>query len=201
MAKQPTDPEGVGYGRPPTASQFKPGKSGNPKGRPKGSRNYSTGLDEALDERVVVTENGKSRKLPKREVIAKQTVHKAASGDLKATSMVWSEMRALGAQEARATQSERPLDVNDQEVLGGALERMQQHLLAQPLAPRPASPPSDSPASTSDRPLPRKRHVLLVNPAPKKRHVLLVRLDQDQASTGGSNSRTTQRNRHGHAKE
>ncbi|MGE0674554.1 MAG: DUF5681 domain-containing protein [Methylibium sp.] len=179
MAKPPKDPDGVGYGRPPPASQFKPGKSGNPKGRPKGSRNFNTVLDEALDERVTVTVNGRSRKLPKRSVIAKQAVHKAASGDLKATSMVWSELhRAQGAQEALAMQSMRPLDANEQEVLAAAIERMRQHLLAQPPAPRPVPPASDSPTSTSDRPTPRKRHVLL------------VRLDPLQASTGASTYRT-----------
>ena len=39
----PDDPEEepsyeVGYGKPPKATRFQPGKSGNPKGRPKGSR-------------------------------------------------------------------------------------------------------------------------------------------------------------------
>jgi hypothetical protein len=38
----PPSPEsanyGVGYGKPPKASQFSPGQSGNPKGRPKGAR-------------------------------------------------------------------------------------------------------------------------------------------------------------------
>ena len=39
----PDDPEEeptyeVGYGKPPQATRFQPGKSGNPKGRPKGSR-------------------------------------------------------------------------------------------------------------------------------------------------------------------
>ena len=32
----------VGYGRLPTAMRFKPGHSGNPKGRPKGSKKFST---------------------------------------------------------------------------------------------------------------------------------------------------------------
>lgn len=174
MAKPPKDPDGVGYGRPPRASQFKPGKSGNPKGRPKGSRNFSTALVEALEERVPVTVNGKPRKLSKREVIAKQAVHKAASGDLRATSMVWKEMQAEGAQEAHATQSMRPLDANEQEVLAAVIERLRNHLSAPP----PAPTASDSPTSTSERPTPRKRHVLL------------VRLDPLQASTGASTSRT-----------
>jgi hypothetical protein len=32
------DDEKVGYKRPPKATQFKPGKTGNARGRPKGSR-------------------------------------------------------------------------------------------------------------------------------------------------------------------
>ena len=48
----------VGYGKPPQHTQFKKGHSGNIKGRPRGSRNASTLLDEALRERVMVTENG-----------------------------------------------------------------------------------------------------------------------------------------------
>ena len=33
----------VGYRKPPVHTRFKPGQSGNPKGRPKGPRNLATG--------------------------------------------------------------------------------------------------------------------------------------------------------------
>jgi len=39
----------TGYGKPPKAHQWKPGESGNPKGRPKGSRN-KRGLEAFLRE-------------------------------------------------------------------------------------------------------------------------------------------------------
>ena len=42
QAEQPTTAPKqyeVGYGKPPKSTQFKPGRSGNPKGRTKGSRN------------------------------------------------------------------------------------------------------------------------------------------------------------------
>jgi hypothetical protein len=78
----------VGYGRPPVHARFQEGRSGNPKGRPRGARNTTTIITEALNERVVVKENGKTRKITKREAMFKQVVNKAASGDLKSLQFV-----------------------------------------------------------------------------------------------------------------
>ena len=48
----------VGFGKPPKNSRFKPGQSGNPKGRPKGAKGLRTELKEELSERISVTEGG-----------------------------------------------------------------------------------------------------------------------------------------------
>ena len=78
----------VGYRKPPRHSRFKKGQSGNPRGRPSGSKNLSTLLSEALNEPVVVTENGKRRKISKRQAIITQLVNQSAKGDWRATKLL-----------------------------------------------------------------------------------------------------------------
>jgi hypothetical protein len=59
----------VGYGNPPKATRFKPGHSGNPKGRPKGSRNLATDLAAELGEQITVREEGHSRRITKQRAL------------------------------------------------------------------------------------------------------------------------------------
>jgi hypothetical protein len=74
----------VGYGKPPSHTQFVKGQSGNPKGRPKGSQNLATILTKVSRERVKVTENGRTRYITKFQATMLQLVNKALSGDLNA---------------------------------------------------------------------------------------------------------------------
>ncbi len=74
----------IGYGKPPKATRFRKGVSGNPTGRPKGSRSISSILAKLGRERVKVTTNGKTRTMTKLEVVFTQLNNQAASGNLKA---------------------------------------------------------------------------------------------------------------------
>ena len=51
----------IGHGRPPVHSRFKPGQSGNPKGRPKGTRNVRTVVEQALTKRITIREGDRAR--------------------------------------------------------------------------------------------------------------------------------------------
>ena len=79
----------VGYGRPPKAHQFKPGKSGNPKGRPKGSRSDAATLKAVLERKIAFTENGKANRLSTRELTYRGLANLAARGDLKAMKLLF----------------------------------------------------------------------------------------------------------------
>ena len=78
----------VGKGRPPQATRWKPGQSGNPRGRPRGSKNLGTMLMEELNEKVKIQRNGGTRSVTKRQVIIKRLVNNAVNGDWKATNLV-----------------------------------------------------------------------------------------------------------------
>ena len=86
--KPEDDNDNVGYCKPPKKHWFKPGQSGNPRGRKKGSRGLKTDLKAELNSRVTITENGKTRSLTKQQVIIKSLATKAAKGDVKAANSI-----------------------------------------------------------------------------------------------------------------
>jgi len=83
-----TKSSGVGYGKPPAATRFKPGKSGNPKGRPKGSLNLATDLSAELGEQITVREGGRQHRISKQRALVKSLMAKALQGDVRATTAV-----------------------------------------------------------------------------------------------------------------
>jgi hypothetical protein len=77
----------------PRHTQFKRGR--NPRGRPPGAKNLKTLLNDALNEPVVVTENGARRKITKREAIIKQLVNQSATADWRAIKILLDMLRDI----------------------------------------------------------------------------------------------------------
>ena len=98
----------VGYRRPPRASQFRTGTSGNPSGKRKASPSVSQLLDRILAERMEVSERGKSRRYTKEEVFFRQLVAKAISGDRQFARLVmdYLERRQQNAPDQKATHTD-----------------------------------------------------------------------------------------------
>jgi hypothetical protein len=83
----------TGYGKPPKNRQFNKGKSGNPGGRPKGSKNFATIFHEVGRQKVKVTDNGVTREITKFEASAMQLLNKASTGDMRALNTIVSWIR------------------------------------------------------------------------------------------------------------
>jgi len=78
----------VGYRKPPIQHRFKPGQSGNPGGRDKGSKNMATVVRRALEQKVVVMDGGRRRSVSKLEAACIQQSNKAAAGDRHALKLM-----------------------------------------------------------------------------------------------------------------
>lgn len=98
MSTKNTNPGGdeskVGYGKPPIHSQFKPGHSGNPNGRPKKSGSIRKLVLDELDQKVTIREGSRTIKVSKSKAIAKQIVAQAAKGNMKALQQIMAIQRS-----------------------------------------------------------------------------------------------------------
>ncbi|GJL85315.1 MAG: hypothetical protein DHS20C02_10900 [Micavibrio sp.] len=86
----------VGYRRPPKKTRFKKGNSGNPKGRPKGSSNFLTLLEQELQKSITVTEDGKKKTITRKQAMAMRMVAGALQGDQKSLFTLVEILRRTG---------------------------------------------------------------------------------------------------------
>lgn len=106
----------VGYGKPPRHTQFPPGKSGNPRGRRKGSRGLKTDLHAELSATHTITINGRPIKGSRQQLMVKTLATRAASGDLKAQALLLPLILQVFGIEDRGGERER-LSAADQALL------------------------------------------------------------------------------------
>src|SRR5258706_9447459 len=88
----------VGYGKPPRETRFAKGRSGDPRGRPSGAKNFKTLLSDALNEPVIVTENGGRRKGTKRQTIITQLVKPSATPEWRPIKILLHLVREIEGQ-------------------------------------------------------------------------------------------------------
>lgn len=78
----------VGYGKPPRDRRFKPGQSGNPRGRPKKRLSLLELFECELKRKRPIVEDGRRSRVQTDIVLVKRTVDLAVKGDLKALKMM-----------------------------------------------------------------------------------------------------------------
>ncbi|HTO81790.1 MAG TPA: DUF5681 domain-containing protein [Methylomirabilota bacterium] len=115
----------IGYGKPPKAHQFQKGKSGNPKGRPKGARSNATIVGELLDVKSTIKVEGRQRKMSHREIAYLAQVQKAVRGDLKALQALERHDPMAKVAEVEPQEAARDLTAAEQAMLLAYLKATQ----------------------------------------------------------------------------
>lgn len=69
-----------GYGKPPQAARFQKGRSGNPRGRPRGSKSEIP-YDSVLGQMVTIREDGRERRVTAAKAFLLQLIQKGLAGD------------------------------------------------------------------------------------------------------------------------
>jgi hypothetical protein len=113
----------VGYGKPPKSGQFKPGESGNSAGRPKGTKNLKTDLQEELSSKINVMEGGNKVTYTKQQALVKTLSTKALKGDLRAINTLVNLINRLLTDEDVESNNEKPITTSDQALFNSFLKR------------------------------------------------------------------------------
>ncbi|BBO07658.1 MULTISPECIES: DUF5681 domain-containing protein [Bradyrhizobium] len=120
--------DGVGYGRPPREHQFKPGQSGNKKGRPRGSKNEATLINEILDRKIPIRDNGKARTITVLEGILTKAAEDALKGKDKAAAFLLNRKQQVESSEQPAAPQ---LDIDDRKVLDAYADQLREQFKKQ----------------------------------------------------------------------
>lgn len=130
----------VGYGQPPLHSRFPKGRSGNPKGRPRGSRSFKVEYREELEQRITININGRPRKISKRRALLMALVNNGIKGNLRAAAKaVDLDIRHLSGEDD-ATTSGQPLSEAERAILDALFKR---RVLSVDRSEQPDRPTSD----------------------------------------------------------
>ena len=113
----------VGYGRPPAASQFKPGTSGNATGRPKGSKNLKTLIKAAMTANILIQEGQKSRRVSKIEGVVLRQLQSALKGNEKSAMAAIKMAMLVGLLEDNTPAEAATLSAADEMVLEQLVSR------------------------------------------------------------------------------
>ena len=132
MSREPDQPDTpsrdyrVGYGQPPKAHRFKPGQSGNPRGRPKGTPTLEELFVREARCLVKLKQGDEVVHISKMEALVRRVFQKALEGDLGAIRL---SLQLLGqSSEASAEDNAEPVTMPDDQAVQRILTRFA-HLL------------------------------------------------------------------------
>ena len=113
----------VGYGKPPKHTQFTKSRSGNPKGRPKGSNNFGTDVKRALKAPVRLTKDGSPKTVSTQEAALLRLREKALKGDARALDRLLALAQVYNDEQLVRDASQQ-ITAKDAEILEAYNERL-----------------------------------------------------------------------------
>jgi hypothetical protein len=117
----------VGYRKPPLATRFKAGHSGNPKGRPKKSNTFKSIIRDALTRKLVVREGERTRTISKVEGVVLRQIESALKGNDRAALATLKIAAQVGLLDEPASAPEAvQLTAAEQQIIDEALSRSAQ---------------------------------------------------------------------------
>ena len=121
MPPEPPRDYDVGKGKTPVHSRYKPGQSGNPKGRRKGALNVKTELEELVNQAVTVNVGGRKVKMTSFKAMLWKNYQKALAGDARAFEKFMALLDRHGVGLPKIEAEAAPLDENEEEILADYL--------------------------------------------------------------------------------
>jgi hypothetical protein len=122
---EPTKTYDVGFGRPPRHTRFKPGQSGNPKGKPKKAMSLGDDIQIELAERIRIREGDRSLRVSKQRALVKALLARALKGDTRAAGLLLQLVAKLIDPDGQAAPETAELNQEDLAILEGFLRRRQ----------------------------------------------------------------------------
>jgi hypothetical protein len=117
----PSNDGPVGHCKPPREYQFKPGQTGNPKGRPKGAKNESTILREILARKIVDRSGDRVRRITVLEAILLRITADSLKGNIKSAAFLLKRFAAMVSGELQV----HDISDDDREVLEAFARRLE----------------------------------------------------------------------------
>ncbi|MBR1364857.1 DUF5681 domain-containing protein [Bradyrhizobium ottawaense] len=128
MTKRDSENYSVGYGKPPKERRFKPGQSGNPRGRPKKCLRLIDLVAHELKRKRPIVEDGQRLRIETDKVLVKRLIDLALKGNLRALNSVMTLIQQIREIESARIEADR--DPTSIEEARAAFVRLRETTLA-----------------------------------------------------------------------